>query len=90
MHLVQILEYADLAGAEVLRAYCLAVAVCNLVRPLLLHSLPLHAALLQPLLQQTWYLTRHGPDFTRHIQTQHAPAIFQTAGRGAAGGGRRV
>lgn len=27
----QILEYADLAGAEVLRAYCLAVAVCNLV-----------------------------------------------------------
>lgn len=46
--LVQILEYADLAGAEVLRAYCLAVAICNLVRPMLLHSLPLHA-----LLQQT-------------------------------------
>ena len=25
-----VLEYADVAGAEVLRAYCLAVAVCNL------------------------------------------------------------
>lgn len=27
---LQILEYADLAGAEVLKSYCLAVAVCNL------------------------------------------------------------
>lgn len=26
----QVLEYADVAGAETLRAYCLAVAVCNL------------------------------------------------------------
>lgn len=27
---LQVLEYADLAGASVLRAYCIAVAVCNL------------------------------------------------------------
>jgi hypothetical protein len=27
---LQVLEYADVAGAEVLRAYCLAVAICNL------------------------------------------------------------
>ncbi len=44
---LQILEYADLAGAEVLKSYCLSVAVCNLDAVLVeargaFEELPLH------------------------------------------------
>ena len=44
---LEVLEYADLAGASVLRAYCIAVAVCNMdalmleARPAF-EALPLH------------------------------------------------
>lgn len=58
----QVLEYADVAGADLLRAYCLAVAVCNLDAVLLeargaLEQLPPH---LLAELERLWKLRLAG------------------------------
>jgi hypothetical protein len=80
----QVLEYADVAGAELLRAYCLAVAVCNLDAVLLeargaLETLPRH---LLAELERLWKLRLSGgsSSSTSALAAAGEPAAREPAG----------